>query len=100
MRREERPINFPGADATGTPTNVADFNGGSVGLDGAWTGTVAIEGLLSSSMGTWTTIAGAVAGAGVYAVTSPFCQIRINGTAMSGPNGAKAIFVGFNTRTR
>lgn len=103
MRREERPINFPGAGDEGTPCMVNDFEGGWIGLDGTWTGTVDVEGLISTQQEgfeTWATIASAVAQGGtVIEVKTPFAQVRINGTNMSAPEGV-AVFVGFNTRTR
>lgn len=99
MRREERDIQIPANGQVGTPIPTIEFNGMWLGIEGTFTGSVDVEGLLSKDLTVWTAIAQNLAAATVIEIAPQFAEVRINGTNLTGITGGKAKLVGFNTRT-
>ncbi len=103
MRREERFVQLPTApNETSAPTNTAPFEQMWIDFDGSWTGNFTLEGLLSTDLTNWQTIAASVTSpAAIIAVTVPYAQIRVNGTAALTALGTlKGKVCSFNPRTK
>lgn len=100
MRRAEHNLDIPQAAGAGDPQRCDTYVDKWVGVDGAWTGTLDVEGQLLA-LGGWATVASVAAAAGLPAfveVRPLFFAVRVNTTHVA-TGAPTAALVGLDRRT-